>query len=173
MEATEGTLREYYEDSYRFESTGRVVSCGEKDSKHFVVLDKTIFHPQGGGQPSDTGVISTADTEFTVSDLKIDGKTILHYGSFTKGTAFEAGSEVTCKINEESRRLFARIHSAGHLMDICVRNIGLTNLQPGKGFHFPTGAYVEYIGLIPEERKTTVLDELNAEIERLLKECPE
>ena len=49
-------------------------------------------------------------------------------------------------------------------MDVCVRNIGLTNLIPGKGFHFPTGSYVEYIGLVPEERKAFVVDELNAEL---------
>jgi Ser-tRNA(Ala) deacylase AlaX len=108
-----------------------------------------------------------------VTELKIEGKLILHYGSFKKGTAFTEGIEVSTKIDEEKRKLYARLHSAGHLMDVCVRNIGLTNLQPGKGFHFPSGAYVEYIGLIPEERKTTVIDELNADIQRVLSEVSE
>lgn len=49
MEASAETYREYYEDSYRFESSAKIVSLGEKDSKQFIVLDKTIFHPQGGG----------------------------------------------------------------------------------------------------------------------------
>lgn len=163
MESTQ-TRREYYEDTYRFESDAKVINTGEKDAKAFVVLDKTIFHPQGGGQPGDTGVIYSEDTEFQVSDLKLDAQTILHFGVFSKGSGFSEGQEVRLKINEENRRLFAKIHSAGHLMDVCVRNIGLTNLIPGKGFHFPTGSYVEYIGLVPEERKASVVDELNAEL---------
>lgn len=40
---------------------------------------------------------------------------------------------------------FARVHSAGHLLDIAMRRIGFMN-KPGKGYHFPSGAYVEYIG---------------------------
>ena len=48
-------------------------------------------------------------------------------------------------IDENKRRLYARLHSAGHLLDVAVSNIGLS-WQPGKGYHFPDSPYVEYIG---------------------------
>ena len=51
-------------------------------------------------------------------------------------------------MDEIKRKTYARYHSAGHLMDIAVRRVGLTHLQPGKGYHFPVGAYVDYIGVI-------------------------
>jgi len=52
------TVREYFEDSYRFTSKGnKVIAVVEapdaKDGQMAVVLDKTICHPQGGGQPDD------------------------------------------------------------------------------------------------------------------------
>lgn len=48
-------------------------------------------------------------------------------------------------VDEVDRRLFARIHSAGHLLDIAVKKIGLA-WKPGKGYHFADSPYVEYIG---------------------------
>ena len=38
-----------------------------------------------------------------------------------------------------------RLHSAGHLLDISVRNVGLGHLEPGKGYHFPDGYTFNYI----------------------------
>lgn len=52
------------------------------------------------------------------------------------------------KVDGEKRKIYARYHSAGHLLDIAVRRVGQTHLQPGKGFHFPVGAFVEYIGVV-------------------------
>ena len=66
---------------------------------------------------------------------------------------FLPGEEVTLSINEASRRLHARIHSAGHLLDIAMTKLGQTHLKPGKGYHFPKGAYVEYIGNIDNSIK--------------------
>ena len=48
-------------------------------------------------------------------------------------------------MNEEKRRLYARLHSAGHMLDIVVKNLKLGWI-PGKGYHFPDGPYVEYNG---------------------------
>ena len=49
---------------------------------------------------------------------------------------------------------FCRLHSAGHLLDICMRNVGLTYLEPGKGYHFSDGyvagqTFVLFFFLIP------------------------
>jgi len=56
--------------------------------RHAVVLDKTIFHPQGGGQPADDGTIVADDITFIVKNLQSKDDTILHLGSFTKVISF-------------------------------------------------------------------------------------
>ena len=47
-------------------------------------MDKTVFHPQGGGQPADKGLISLADgsVKFQVADLQTKGDAILHVGKY-------------------------------------------------------------------------------------------
>ena len=62
----------YYEDTYNFKGDAQIldVSEGRSSGEFTVTLDKTIFHPQGGGQPSDKGTISFENSVFTVTDLK-------------------------------------------------------------------------------------------------------
>ena len=66
---------------------------------------------------------------------------------------FAKDTEVHLQVDGEKRQVYAKYHSAGHLLDIAVRRVGLTHLQPGKGYHFPIGAYVEYIGVIDMTQK--------------------
>ena len=49
-----------------------------------MILDKTIFHPQGGGQPADDGTISMDGLVFTVKALQAKDDAILHIGTFDK-----------------------------------------------------------------------------------------
>lgn len=82
----------------------------------------------------------------------------MHVGTFSKdGDIFEKGTGVNLQVDGEKRRLYARIHSAGHLLDIAVRRCRLTQLSPGKGYHFATGAYVEYIGIIDNSLKDKLI----------------
>ena len=69
------------------------------------------------------------------------------------GDAFEIGQELRLFVDEAKRRTYARFHSAGHLLDIAMKKCGQTHLKPGKGYHFPVGAYVEYIGIIDNSIK--------------------
>ena len=147
------TVKEYFEDSYRFESKdNRVLKVDDapdakEQGQKMVILEKTIFHPSGGGQPSDTGFMVQNDIKFTVDALAIKDDVILHIGKFEPSSAtFDEGSPVDCYVDEASRRLHARIHSAGHLLDVAMNLAGRSDLKPGKGYHHQTGAYVEYIG---------------------------
>jgi len=82
-----------------------------------------------------------------IEDLKIRDDVILHIGKFEPaGATFAEGSEVECHVDEAKRRLFARVHSAGHLLDVAMLKAGRSDLRPSKGYHFAQGAYVEYIG---------------------------
>jgi Ser-tRNA(Ala) deacylase AlaX len=127
-----------------------------------IVLDRSIFHPQGGGQPNDEGFIKHRDHDFKfiISNLVIKSDVILHIGTFepAEGKAsFEKGSAVQCNVDEAKRRQYAKTHSAGHLLDIAMTRAGRPDLRPSKGYHFATGAYVEYLGEVPEpDRKPLI-----------------
>ena len=53
----------YLEDTYCFEGEGKFLGWGEDQKGKFLVFDQTIFYPQGGGQPSDTGTIKFSNFE--------------------------------------------------------------------------------------------------------------
>lgn len=151
------TIKEYLNDSYLFKLNNcKLISYQSwpKDENSIaLIFDKTVFHPQGGGQPSDEGIIENTEKNF---QLKIEAvlherekDLILHKISKQnfENNHFSIGDLFNQKIDEEKRILFARLHSGGHLLDIAVSKLGL-NLAPGKGYHFPDGPYVEYNGTI-------------------------
>ncbi len=118
-----------------------------------VILDQTIFYPQGGGQPSDHGEIHTENGVFKVTDVRLDEDGVVHhFGAFTKGN-FSIGETVQLRIDIERRVENAKIHSAGHLLDIAVGKVGISDIKATKGYHFPNGPYVEYEGTLenPQE----------------------
>lgn len=155
----------YLKDTYLFEDTTTYLKTEETERGKAIILDKTIFYPQGGGQPSDTGYIFTDTARFQVDFVSLDEQnTVYHFGEFEKGV-FETGEKVTMKIDVEARKLHTRIHSAGHLIDCAVQNIN-TTLVPGKGFHFPSGPYVEYSGVI--EDKESFKNDLQQEVDNLI-----
>lgn len=71
-------------------------------------------------------------------------------------------------VNESRRKLNSCLHSAGHLLDVCMRNVGLGYLEPGKGYHFPDGPFVEYKGVIPQHELQTKQKELEKEASALI-----
>ena len=142
------TKLNYLKDTYLFESTAEFLEIIEDEKGLALVLDQTIFYPQGGGQPADTGMIYSEGYEFIVNDVRLNEQgVVLHYGEF-KADSFQKGESVMLKVEKEKRILHAKIHSAGHLLDCAVEQIGLDNLTPTKGFHFPAGPYVEYDGIV-------------------------
>lgn len=134
----------YFENSYLFESATKVAEIGEYEGKTFVILDQTIFYPQGGGQPSDTGTITSENCTFEVQKCVFLEEKVYHFGEFKHGK-FEIGGKVNLKIDESNRRLNARNHSACHFIDLALEKLGI-DWKPEKGYHWPAGPYVEYSG---------------------------
>lgn len=87
METIQATERLYFRNSRLYQCTATIVSA----SLSHLTLDKTIFHPAGGGQPSDSGTISYRDSTFKVESLEDDGNVIKHIGSWT---GIESAEEV-------------------------------------------------------------------------------
>ena len=98
---------------------------------------------------------------------------ISHVGRFEPaGATFATDSEVECHVDEAKRRLFARLHSAGHLLDVAMAKAGRTDLKPSKGYHFAAGAYVEYIGNVDANDREPLVATLNKNCTELLTQTP-
>ena len=111
------TKLNYLSNTYLFDSEAIFVEIKENEKGKAVILDKTIFYPQGGGQPADKGKIISGDTIFIVNDVRIDEVGIVwHFGEFSNGQ-FKIGNKVILKIDKDRRKLNAKLHSAGHLLD--------------------------------------------------------
>eukprot|EP00041_Stephanoeca_diplocostata_P041946 m.9612 g.9612 ORF g.9612 m.9612 type:complete len:300 (+) comp6966_c0_seq1:60-959(+) len=172
------TRRLYFNDTYLFEADAILVDCsmlakGDTGNECTITLDQSIFHPQGGGQPSDTGVISTTagwNMEVKHVENSSDGTQILHHGTIVSaaGSKPQAGDAVHLEVNSDKRKLHARLHSAGHLLDAALINLGRVDLEPSKGYHFDSGCYVEYVGQVQAEEKEALIDKVNRETQRLI-----
>ncbi len=134
----------YLEDFSKLDCDASVLEVTEKDGKIAVILDQTILYPQGGGQAFDKGEIQSSSMSFRVDEVRMFDDVVWHFGSFANGI-FQTGDMVQCVVDEVRRTLNSRIHSAGHVIDAVLEDMGL-NWIPGRGYHFPEGPFVEYQG---------------------------
>ncbi|MFZ5954432.1 MAG: alanine--tRNA ligase-related protein [Candidatus Dependentiae bacterium] len=141
----------YMDDFNQLYCTARVESVFSENGKDIVILDQTVFYPQGGGQPYDKGIIKSNNGEFVVEEVRFGEGMVKHIGFFRHGMfpafgkgRFMPGEIVECIVEQDRRVLNTRLHSAGHLIDLAVQELNLPWV-PAKGFHFPEGPYVEYV----------------------------
>ena len=88
-----------------------------------VVLDKTPFYAEMGGQVADHGVLTANGMVFTVSDVqKNKGGKFMHYGKLAEGS-LSVGDTVTAAIDTERRAAIRRAHSATHLLDAALTKV--------------------------------------------------
>ena len=88
-----------------------------------VVLDKTPFYAEMGGQVADHGVLTAEGMVFTVSDVqKNKGGKFMHYGKLAEGS-LSVGDTVTAAIDTERRAAIRRAHSATHLLDAALTKV--------------------------------------------------
>ncbi len=154
----------YLENFSQLNTQAKVVGLSELDGRISVILDQTVFYPQGGGQPFDQGHISSDDALFFAEDVRFIDGLVHHYGHFDHGK-FIDGQTVSCEVDPIRRGLHSRLHSAGHVIDMALKRLEI-NWVPGKGYHFPQGPYVEYIGELGESNR----DELKENIEKVCNE---
>ena len=151
----------YLEDFNLLQAEATVLDALGENDRDTVILDQTIFYPQGGGQPYDTGTIESDDNKFVVEEVRSVDGVVKHIGKFETGK-FGKNTKVRLSVDKDRRDLHSKLHSAGHVVDMAVFELKL-NWAPGKGYHFPQGPYVEYIGNLEGLDK----EELKGKIERI------
>ncbi len=116
------TEKLFYKDSYIKEFEANVLSCEKDKNLYKIILDKTAFFPEGGGQTSDTGYISDAKV---VDVQEVDGE-IIHYADK------EVCGAVFCKLDFKRRYIKMQNHTGEHIMSGVAHNLyGAENV----GFH--------------------------------------
>ncbi len=149
MKKNEPTHLAYLDNPLNLEGESVVVDFGEDEKGKYLLLDKTWFYPQGGGQPSDTGCIEISGGKIDVFFVRFVQGEVRHYHDASIGIIL--GDSAISYINKELRELHSKIHTAGHLMDNMIAKMPDVQMKGVKGFHFPEGAYVEFIGVKPED----------------------
>lgn len=135
------------------------------EQDHVVVTEATIFHPQGGGQPSDVGAMTGPSGEaFDVQAVRMDAVRdgqVLHFGRFASADTapFRPGDAVEQAIDADKRLLYSRLHTAGHVLGAAVRHLlekEVEGFDELKASHFPDSAACEFAGLIEGRWKEPV-----------------
>ncbi len=151
------------EDSYAQSVSGNAVRAVEEKNTVYVALDRTIFHPRSGGQPSDRGTMEGSSFRVEVKRAMLFDEVIVHYGK-VEGKP-EAGP-VTCKIDWPNRFLMMKRHTAAHLLDYCLATLSGSRVETTDSW-LGDDPYVGYGGPIPSGLDLKRLQELaNGFVER-------
>ena len=100
----------------------RVEAIGEGDAAQ-IVLTRTPFYAEMGGQVGDSGTITCGENVFTVTDTRKSGSGhFIHVGTVTHGT-FQMGDTVTAAVDENRRMSIMRNHTACHLLQKALQEV--------------------------------------------------
>jgi len=106
----------YLNDSYMNECDAIVLKSGEEG----IVLNRTIFYPEGGGQPSDTGVIVWGGNTFRVDSVQKSDEVYHH---LVEPISIKKGDSVKLAIDWEKRYMHMRYHTSLHIISGVVNNL--------------------------------------------------
>ena len=139
----------FYQDQYMKEFEAKVLKVVDDE---YVVLDRTCFYPEGGGQPADTGYLTSGKNKVEVVDVQKVGRVIVH--KVKGGSVPKEGSTVKGIIDWEKRYSLMKNHTATHLINGAARRVlGQHVWQYGthKGIESSRLDISHYRRLTPEE----------------------
>ena len=116
------TVTDYYDDVYAQTATSKVIACFERhgaEGEFAVVLDRTLFYPEGGGQEGDRGTLAQGDSMVHVLDTQKLGDVILH---FTNGR-LTVGEPVEIRLDWQRRKQLMDHHTAVHIVGGAARHL--------------------------------------------------
>lgn len=156
----------YFEDTFKFEDLATIDAVGKDANGHFILLNQTLFHPQGGGQPSDQGTLQVEDVTIPIHRVKVVDNMVRHYTD--KNYSFLIGQEVTSSLDQAMRLNHARLHTAEHLISNIIENIA-PHWNTVKGHHFPNECFVEFTSQ-NDTSEAILMEQLIQEIETCIEE---
>ncbi len=124
------TIPLYYQDAYRSEFTARVIESKATDQGYQVILDRTCFYPEGGGQPADHGWLAGAPVLHV--SRREDGA-ILHRTEGDPGSGDIEGS-----VNWPRRYEYMQQHTGQHILSGALYREGLQTVSVHQGSEFTT-----------------------------------
>ena len=119
----------------------RSVGAGEPCE---IVLDKTPFYAESGGQIGDQGRIIKGNSVFEVEDTQKEGKVYLHRGRLTAGK-LKSADPVNCQVDPARRKAIARAHTATHLLQASLRQILGSHIQQAGSLVEPDRVRFDFI----------------------------
>ncbi|KAJ7179204.1 ThrRS/AlaRS common domain-containing protein [Mycena filopes] len=149
-----------------------------------LILSDTVIFPEGGGQPSDTGIVTTADgTVWNVLQAKRHGGHAIHYVHVPDGDAdaalltFSPGAKVTVEHDQTRRYDHMTLHTSQHLLSALLESrLGLPTLSwsltsyPAPCYvEIPRGLNAQEISMIQDEANRLVFEgkQIHVEVEEL------
>lgn len=156
------------------------VGSGEINKKNYrwIQLQETIFHPKGGGQLSDDGLIEGVKVAYVHKEMhdknNRDKFEIYHCFEDDQPFNFAVGGEVELVVDTASRLLHSRLHTAGHVLAEAVNNC-FPELEGYQGNHYPDNSYVKFKMLSPltMDDKNEVKHQVEAVIANWIGQNPE
>ncbi|MCC7553315.1 MAG: alanine--tRNA ligase [Methanobacteriaceae archaeon] len=118
----------FYDDFYKRKFNAKIIDIIKKDGSLSIILDKTVFYPEGGGQPSDIGKISIDDKEFKITYAEKVNNIVLHKLDSDENISENVlneiiGKEINGEIDWNRRITLARHHTATHLIVAAAKKV--------------------------------------------------
>lgn len=144
------TQRLYWRDSYVRGGDARILTFHPDEKKSgYIVLDRTPFHPKGGGQPSDVGYMAADAFRCEVKKALLVTGVVIHAVKILQGEP-KPDALVQAEVDWRWRYLLMRRHTAAHLLDHCVAAVTKRRVETTDSWLGVT-PYVGYRGAPPNE----------------------
>jgi alanyl-tRNA synthetase len=154
-------MKKYWDDPYVMSFESKIVNVLDRQGQLGLILEETCFFPEGGGQPSDRGLIASR----RVIDVQESGSQVVHFlkRDEMSDTELGKGMVVSCEIDKEYRMHNMRIHSACHLLFGAARK-----MFPRVNY---AGFNISKLGNLYLETEQPITAERLREIQALANEC--
>jgi len=116
-------------------STCKILKYNLEKNKVKIVLDKTPFYAESGGQIADSGKIFNDDCEIIISDVQKDADQFIHFGKLQKGEI--SNKEFTAEIDIERRMDIARNHTVTHILHKALKSVLGDHIQQKGSYLHP------------------------------------